>query len=192
MKKLLSLSFASSAIKSSSSLHHSALPSVVAISVVQQHALQQEQFLLNNEYINNTQKRFGSKHLYIRGKLHYQKKLQQEKKVAKLSEKAQAAYRSTVERSQNFAWEPSTPTEELYQKNILELKNTRKRPSAQQFLDMLSTVQSASDFNYTMRYWRTLCLRRIKFTPKSTHAILEAMEKYDENHPQTSIERKFP
>ncbi|KAG2389378.1 hypothetical protein C9374_013938 [Naegleria lovaniensis] len=168
--------------------HHSALPSVLAISVVQQHSLQQEQFLLNEYINNNTQKRFGPKHLYIRGKLHYQKKLQQEKKVSKLSEKAQAAYRSTVERSQNFAWKPTTATEELYQKNILELKNTKKRVSAKQFIEMLSTVQSASDFNYTMRYWRTLCLRRIKFTPASTHAILEAMEKYDENHPQTSIE----
>jgi len=138
----------------------------------------------------NTQKRFGSKHLYIRGKLHYEKKLEQEKKVSKLSEKSKAAYRSNAERSQNFGWTAKTATEELYQSNMLEFKNTRKRPSAQQFLTMLSTVQSTSDLSYAMRYWRTLCLRRIKFTSQSTEAILEALEKYDESHPATAIECK--
>src|SRR3989338_6616474 len=183
MKKLLNITSHKVAPSFISTFSHQPLLSFSLASATTQSSLL-------TECTNNIQKRFGSKHIYIRGKLHYEKKLEQEKKVSKLSDKSKAAYKSNAERSQSFAWSPSTPTEELYQKNMLEFKNTRKRHSAQQFLDILSTVQSASDFNYAMRYWRTLCLRRIKFTAQSTEAILEAMEKYDENHPQTSIERK--
>ncbi|KAL9650183.1 hypothetical protein ABK040_014839 [Willaertia magna] len=138
--------------------------------------------------INQTQKRFGSKPLNIRGKLLYQKKLQVAKKFGKQSEKSKTAVSLRAQQSLSYNWSPSTKTEEIYQQNMLEFKKSAKRPSAQQLIDMLSTVSSYSDLNHAMSYWRTLCLKRIKFTIQSTDVLLKTIEKYDEQHPSTAIE----
>jgi uncharacterized protein (UPF0248 family) len=131
----------------------------------------------------------GKRHLYVRGKLHFEKKLREKRKRRRMFKGVDDD--KGKELLDRFMWKPKSKLQKMYQVYMDNLKKTRKRPSYEPLKEMLNEVSSTEDLKYAICYWRTLCLRRIKFTNESTRIILNALKKYDEDYPKSAIECKF-
>eukprot|EP01027_Heterolobosea_sp_BB2_P027353 GEZU01042695.1.p1 GENE.GEZU01042695.1~~GEZU01042695.1.p1 ORF type:complete len:483 (-),score=171.14 GEZU01042695.1:182-1630(-) len=131
----------------------------------------------NQHQLFQQQIRFGSRHLGkpLKGKIHflekYKKKLKEKRNPQRLVREALSVLQK---RSKMFSWEPTSETQEAYQKLNDLILQQQQRPKASHLNNMFKNAQSKFDFDCAIKMWRIWSDRGLPRNEDTTEQFIQA------------------